>query len=597
MPEPAETQQTSSLGSSEWSRLWALFGDRRAATGVLIAGSVLSGLTEAGLLAILAQSAAALVDGASRVQIEAGALEVDVTLGFLLALAVALALGRLALQVLVSALSAQIVADMQVQLRHQLFAAFTRASWDVQSRDREGHLQELATNQVMQASQGAIQATLLVVALSAFLVLVASALALNGVAALAVLVVAAALLFVLRPITTLGRRRAHALSNASIDYAGGINEAVRLAEETHVFGAAASQRERIGRLTASVRKVLFETQFFWRLIAGVYQSLIYLLVAGALAVLYATGAGNVASLGAVVLLLVRAGSYGQQAQSAYQIVRQSLPFLQRLHEAMDRYVGSSPTEGAQALTTVRTVAFDKMCFGYEPDRPVLSDISFEVADGETVGIVGPSGAGKSTLIQILLGLRRPDSGCYRVNGVSADQFSRKDWHRRVAYVPQQPRLLHASVADNVRFFRPLDDAAVERAARLAGIHDDVVEWSDGYNTRIGPRADAVSGGQQQRICIARALAAEPDILVLDEPTSALDPHSESLIQQSLLGLKHRLILFVVAHRMSTLTICERVMVIVGGHLEAFDHAAALEGTSAYYRSSAALSRPTTAAGE
>jgi ABC-type multidrug transport system fused ATPase/permease subunit len=124
---------------------------------------------------------------------------------------------------------------------------------------------------------------------------------------------------------------------------------------------------------------------------------------------------------------------------------------------------------------------------------------------------------------------------------------------------------------------------VERAARLAGVHDDVMSWSAGYETIVGPRADAVSGGQQQRLCLARALAAHPEVLVLDEPTSALDPHTERLIQDSLARLKRELTLVVVAHRMSTLDICDRVMVIIDGRLEAFDTAAALQDSSSYYR--------------
>ena len=197
-----------------------------------------------------------------------------------------------------------------------------------------------------------------------------------------------------------------------------------------------------------------------------------------------------------------------------------------------------------------------------PGQPVLSDISFEVDRGEAVGVVGPSGAGKLTLVQILLQLRTPETGRYLVNGVPAEQFARDDWHRRVAYVPQEPRLIHASVADNIRYFRSLDDEAVERTGRLARIHDDVLRWSNGYDTIVGPRADAVSGGQQQRICLARALAAQPEVIVLDEPTSSLDPRSEVLIQESLIALKSEVTLFIVAHRMSTLEVCDRVMVIV-----------------------------------
>ena len=155
-------------------------------------------------------------------------------------------------------------------------------------------------------------------------------------------------------------------------------------------------------------------------------------------------------------------------------------------------------------------------------------------------------------------------------------------------MPQEPRLLHASVAENIRFERELDAATVEHAARLAHIHDEILGWPKGYETVVGPRADAVSGGQQQRLCLARALAAKPEVLVLDEPTSALDPNSEALIQESLSGLKHELTLFIIAHRMSTLDICDRVMVIIDGKLVAFDTIELLREHNSYYRSASAI---------
>ena len=574
--------------SSIWSQLRDLLADRLGLTGALAVGSVLAGLTEAGILAILAQTAVALVDGASRVRIDIGPVHSDETVGTLLTFALVLALVRLALQGLVSVLPARIAADMQAQLRTDLFNDFTRASWAVQSRDREGHLQETMTNQVAQAAVGSLQAATLVTSLLTFLVLVISALVLNVAAAFVVLAAAAGLFALLRPLSTLGGQRAQSLSRAYIDYAGGVSEATRIAEEAHVFGADIAQRNRTDRLLGSVRDLFFQTQMLMRLVPGVYQSLIYLLVVAALIGLHATGTGQVASLGAVVLLLVRAGTYGQQAQGAYQGVRQAVPYMEHLQEVKQHYVASRQPKGTQSLEKVWELAFTNVSFAYEPGRPVLSDITFGVVGGEAIGIVGPSGAGKSTLVQILLRLRAPDSGRYLVNGDPVEQFTREDWRRLVAYVPQEPRLLHASVAENIRFFRNLDDDAVQRAARLAGIHDDIMKWPEGYETIVGPRADAVSGGQQQRICLARALAAEPEVLVLDEPTSALDPHSERLIQESLATLKHQLTLFVVAHRMTTLGMCERVMVVVDGRLEAFDTASELRDNSVYYRSASAI---------
>jgi ATP-binding cassette subfamily B protein len=549
---------------------------------------MLSGLTEAGILAVIAQVAAVLVSGATRAHVHIGPFHINATVGVLLAVALVLAIMRLALQVPISLLPARIASEVQARLRKGLFDAFTRASWAMQSRDREGHMQEIMTSQVLQAAQGALQATTLVTALFTFLMLVISALVLNPAAAVVVLIASVLLFGLLRPLNALGSRRARSLSQAQMNYASGIGEAVRLAEETQVFGVAAAQRAQIDHLVTTARDLFYRTQSLGRLVPNMYQSLIYLVIVSGLAILYIAGSGNVASLGAVVLLVVRAGMYGQQVQGSYQFVRQAVPFIDRLQETERLYVSSSPVTGERSLPKVDTVAFENVSYAYRSDRPVLSDISFEVVGGEAVGVVGPSGAGKSTLVQILLRLRDADQGRYLVNGIPVEDLAWDDWHSRVAYVPQEPRLIHASVGDNIRYFRSLDDEAVERAGRLARIHDDVMGWSNGYDTIVGPRADAVSGGQQQRICLARALAARPEVLVLDEPTSALDPTSETLIQESLTALKSTMTLFIVAHRMSTLDMCDRVMVVVDGQLEAFDTIGLLQRENAYYRSASTL---------
>ncbi len=584
-----------SPGPATLRQLQPLVGSRRGPIATLAAVSVLSGLTEAVILAVVAQVAASLVTGDSAVEVSIGALNVHTTVDALLIAAGLLAMVRLALQVPIAWLPARIAADVQAGLRRDLFNAFTRASWGVQSDDREGHLQEMLTSQVVQATQGAQQVTIFLNALLSFLVLIVSALALNFVAAIVVLAAAVALFALLRPMTKLGHQRSHDLSQAQMNYASGVGEAVRVAEETHVFGVDGAQRDRIGSLISSSQDLFFRTQFVARLVPGLYQSLIFLVIVIGLAGLYASGVGQVASLGAVVLLLVRAGTYGQQLQSSYQLTRQSLPFIERLREAERRYGESNLPAGDRSMAALRTLNLEQVSFGYRAAQPVLSEVSFEVRGGEAVGVVGPSGAGKSTLVQLLLQLRAPDSGSYLLNGVAAAELSREDWHRKVAYVPQEPRLLHASVTENIRFFRSLDQAAVEAAARMARIHDDILSWDDGYDTVIGPRANAVSGGQQQRICLARALVAKPQILVLDEPTSALDPRSEALIQDSLLGLKGELTIFAIAHRISTLDMCDRVIVIVDGRLDAFDTTAGLLQSNPYYRSASGLSE--SAAGE
>jgi ATP-binding cassette subfamily B protein len=580
--------ETRSSVASMGSRVNLLIGDRRLSIVALAGCSIVSGLTEAGTLAIIAQIASSLIKGAKHVDMHLGPAHLSASLGTLIEIAAALTFLRVVLQVPLSILPARIVSGVQAGMRRRLFDAFSRASWGMQSLDREGQLQETMTNQVNQATAGAVQTTMLINALFTFLVLMGSALVLNAVAAVVVAVTTVLLFGLLRPLRKRVIRNSRALSRAQVAYAGDIAESIRVAEEAHVFGVAAAQRERLERSVQVYNKLFFRSQLLSRLAGKLYESLIYVMLVAGIAGLYLVGGGQSASLGAVILLLLRGGTAGQMVQGAYQGLAQSLPFIERTQDTVRRYVESSPQDGGGALARVDTVAFEDVSFAYNAGRPVLTEITFEVDAGEVIGIIGPSGAGKSTLVQLLLQLRTPDGGRYLVNGMPADAFARDDWHRQVAYVPQEPRLLHASVADNIRFFRDIDNEAVERAARLARIHEDILGWSNGYETIVGPRADAVSGGQQQRICLARALAARPEVLVLDEPTSALDPQSETMIGESLKALKHELTLFIIAHRMSTLDICDRVMVIVDGRLVAFDTKALLQTQNTYYRHASEL---------
>ena len=416
----------------------------------------------------------------------------------------------------------------------------------------------------------------------------AFAFALNAVAAAGVFAFAFAMFAILRPLRKLAVRRSRALSKAQVSYSGAIAESNRLAEETQVFGVAEAQRARIDGYIETARELFYRSQLIGRLVPSMYQSLIYMLLVVGLLVLKLAGNGHAASLGAVILILVRAGSNGQSVQAAYQGLSQSHA-VHRTHAESGRAIPEqrpARRRGAPRANRDPRVRARRLLL---PGRdPTLKDISFVVAHNEAIGVIGPSGAGKSTLIQLLLRLRTPKPAATSSTARTVTEFRRADWHRLVSYVPQSPRLLHASVAENIRYFRDISDEEVERAAQLARIHEDVIGWPKGYDTLVGPRADAVSGGQAQRICLARALAAHPEVLVLDEPTSALDPHSETLIQESLTALRSNLTMFIIAHSMSTLDICDRVMVIQEGSLAAFDSRLLLQQENQYYRSASRI---------
>jgi ABC-type multidrug transport system fused ATPase/permease subunit len=325
-------------------------------------------------------------------------------------------------------------------------------------------------------------------------------------------------------------------------------------------------------------------------IPTIYQGATAFFVLGALAIAYAAHYSGLGAIGAIVLIMLRSLSYAQSVQSAIQSLHATAPYIELINDDMERYRASAASRGGRVLDHIGSLGFDDVTFEYTPGVPVLKSVSFTTVPGEIIGIVGPSGAGKSTLVQILLRLRDPTIGKLLVEGEDATTTNVDSWYDHMTFVPQDPRLFAGSVADNIRFFREdADQADIERAAKLAHIHDDIISWREGYDTPVGVRGGRLSGGQRQRLCIARALVEDPDVLVLDEPTSALDVKSEALLRETMAGLARQHTVVIIAHRLSTLSICDRIMVILNGELQGFDAPDALEASNPFYREALRLS--------
>lgn len=209
------------------------------------------------------------------------------------------------------------------------------------------------------------------------------------------------------------------------------------------------------------------------------------------------------------------------------------------------------------------VTFDKVSFAYD-ERPLLRSVSFGIAPGERLALVGPSGAGKTTLVDLLLDFIRPTAGVITVNGRDLSTITRADWLGHVAYLPQQPHLFHGTVADNIRFSLPGSPAEVEEAARAAGAHEFISRLAQGYDTVIGEGGQGLSGGEGQRIAIARAFYKKAPVLILDEAATGLDPQSEAVVREALSKLMTGRTVLVIAHRLSTACEADRILVVDEG---------------------------------
>ena len=562
-------------------------GGRRRALALLASTAFFGGLMEALFLVTVTRAAFAITGGKERVGIVSGwFLSVNETL----LLAVALVFLRISLATFASWQSARLSTGVVAHIRRQLSAAYFEASWEVQQAERAGSLQELLTSYSFQASNLMNNVSQVLVSVANLAALIGMAIAVDPLGALVLVVTVGVLGLCLRPLRAAVRRRSRAATEVGMLFATSMNELSELGMELHIFHAQEEAKRRTDRLIVDARDRQRRLQFTSGLTTPIYTGLAYFALLSALAVVALSDATSLASLGAAMLVMLRSLSYGQALQGAYTGISSAVPAIEEVERRLELFRHARRDDGGQPVGSVGRITAEGVRFGYMPGVEVLTDISFAIEPREIVGIVGPSGGGKSTLVQLLLGLRDPQAGSIRADGRDISSFDREEWARKVTFVPQASHLIAGSIADNIRFLREnVPQGQVEQAARLAHLHEDIEGFAEGYERQVGEHGGRLSGGQQQRLCIARALVEQPDLLILDEPTSALDVRSEHLVRSTLLGLKERMTVVVIAHRLSTLDICDRIMVIQDGELRGFDTPADLERSNAFYREALALS--------
>src|SRR5439155_21914206 len=226
-----------------------------------------------------------------------------------------------------------------------------------------------------------------------------------------------------------------------------------------------------------------------------------------------------------------------------------------------------------------SVAFRHVCFSYDPLRPALDDVTFEVPPGARVALVGTTGAGKTTLVSLLTRFYDPISGQVLLDGLDLRDYRLADLRDQFALVLQDAVLFSASVAENIAYARPeATRPEIETAARAACAHDFITRLPDGYDTRVGERGMCLSGGERQRIAIARAFLKDAPVLLLDEPTSAVDVQTEADILEAMARLMEGRTSLIITHRLAPLSACDAVLVLEQGQVAALNPEPAAHGS-------------------
>ncbi|HEY4136148.1 MAG TPA: ABC transporter ATP-binding protein/permease [Alphaproteobacteria bacterium] len=268
----------------------------------------------------------------------------------------------------------------------------------------------------------------------------------------------------------------------------------------------------------------------------------------------------------------------------YREIKQSLTDMESMFHLLgvDREIKNAPDARPLAVAGGE-VSFRHVDFGYDAARPILKDVDFTVPAGRTVAIVGPSGAGKSTISRLLFRFYDVGGGSIAIDGQDIREVTQESLRQSIGIVPQDTVLFNDTIYYNIAYGRPGATAQeVEEAAKLAAIHDFIVSTPQGYDTRVGERGLKLSGGEKQRVAIARTILKRPAILLFDEATSALDSHTEKEIQAALHQVSANRTTLVIAHRLSTVTHADEILVLEAGRIvERGRHAELLERRGKY----------------
>jgi ABC-type multidrug transport system fused ATPase/permease subunit len=457
-------------------------------------------------------------------------------------------------------------------LRRQVFAHLQKLSLDFFSRQKTGWIVSRLTNDIDALDQLVTDGvTTLVTNSLTFVGAIVFLFVLDWRLALATLSVMPFLI-----VATLWFRSRSARAYAQVrnkigDVSAHLQESISGVRVLQAFRREQSDYERLQVANAAYRDVNYRTVVQ----SGVYFPFVELMSTAAVVIVLWYGGsligGNALQIGVLVAFIGYLSSFFdplQQLSQLYNTFQASMAAVQKIYTVLDTDPDMLDAPGAVDLPDARgTVELRDVTFGYDADNPVLHDVTLTVPAGRSVALVGATGAGKSTVIKLLARFYDPQTGEVLLDGHDLRDVTQRSLREQLAVVPQEAFLFSGSVLDNIRFARPTaSDDEVKRVARIVGVHDFVEGLPDGYDTEVQEGGSALSTGQRQLISFARALLADPRILILDEATSSVDAESERRIERAMEVLFNGRTSIIVAHRLSTVRYADEIVVVDGGRV-------------------------------
>lgn len=481
--------------------------------------------------------------------------------------------GLLIFRVLVLLLSnyikIKIAAVYEEKTRGELFKLTAEANWQYLLKQKLGHLDTILITNVQYGSsllQNISSSLMMIASLFIFLLV---AINISWQITLITLILGGLIFLVFKPFLYKTRTLSRENEKINRQTAHHINENILGMKTIKVMSAGSKIVDKAKEYFKALRELIIKTNFLSIATGALVQPIGLIFVFIIFAVSYKTSAFNFAALAAIIYLIQRIFSYTQQLQANLYSMTISASYVNRMLEYRDEAKKNKEIDnGKDEFEFIDNLEFKNVAFYYDNLKQILDNISFFIKKGEMVGLIGPSGAGKTTIVDIILRLFNPTKGEILLDGKNINEIDINEWRKKIGYVSQDIFLKNDTIANNIKFYNDsITDEEMVGAARMANIYDFIQNCSNKFETIIGERGLLLSAGQRQRIVIARILARRPEILILDEATSALDNESEVQIQEVIENLKNKVTVLLIAHRLSTVMNCTKLLVLQDGEIK------------------------------
>ncbi|NQV89879.1 ABC transporter ATP-binding protein [Candidatus Uhrbacteria bacterium] len=465
-------------------------------------------------------------------------------------------------------ISASITAEYERHERARMFKTILASNWLFLSQEKIGYLDKIITLDITNATQLLRSVSSLILTVTNLIIYSIIALSISPTLTFISLLGGAIFFLGFKPLfrktshvsrtfTQDNKRVAHFIGEALI----GIKSIKARALPSHIL-------KRCELLFEDLKQARIKLYIYSSLGSIVAQPVIIIFILIVFSVVYRQPNFTFSVFAVSIYLIHRIFKYIEATQGKIQRISEYIPNLEQSLEYLKKAQDAEESiQGTRPFKFEKFFEFKNVGFSYQDVQPILSTLSFQVQQGEIIGIIGPSGSGKTTLVDILLRFIQPTTGTITIDGTPINEVDLAVWRKRVGYVPQEMFLLNDTIAENIRFFDDsVDVTAIEQAAKMAYVNEFTNKLPQGLDTPVGEHGVNLSMGQRQRIILARALARRPEILILDEATSALDNESEERIQDCLNHLKGTVTIIMVAHRLSTITGADKIIAIAEGRI-------------------------------